>query len=48
MENYMKNYRDLAQLLRRRVQVNLNVERARKRDSSMMRRWQTELVLRKH
>ena len=27
--------------LRRRVQVNLNFEQARKRDRNMMRRWQT-------
>ena len=47
-ENYMKNYWDLAQLLRRRVEANLNVERARKRDHNMMRRRQTQLVLHKH
>ena len=41
IENCMKGYYDLAQLLRRRVQVNLNFEQARKRDKNMMRRWQT-------
>ena len=47
-KKYRKKYRKLHErllrfspTLRRRVQVNLNFEQARKRDKNMMRRWQT-------